>query len=254
MARLEAPPDRLRLLQPDDARLGPEGPPRGATATSCAAAPRSTCSRTRRTSRRSTCSSASCRSAPRGRAPSRPARSGRGSGAGIRSRSRGAPAGRVTSQVVVRISVSTSSPTIESHVQPTRSPKRRRWRGRARRRGCPAARCSRIPPLRAGGSAIEMRSNRLGCSETTYSVGPAPDRERVDPRDDEGDQHDPRERLEHLHEHVADQRQREQLRDVEERADAGQVEGNGQEHETPRRAGRRRAIGASGSASHGTGG
>ena len=52
----------------------------------------------------------------------------------------------------------------------------------------------------------------------------APDREHVDPGDDQRDQHDPRERLEHAHEPEADRRQCEKLRDVEQRAEPGEVE------------------------------
>ena len=57
--------DRLRLLQPDDARVRREGAARTSTATSSPARGRSTCSRTRRTSRRSRCSRA-----PEHRSPS----------------------------------------------------------------------------------------------------------------------------------------------------------------------------------------
>ena len=81
---------------------------------------------------------------------------------------------------------------------------------------------------------------------------PAPDRERVDPRDDDGDQHHPGERLEGLHEEEPDRGQGEELRDVEQRAEADEVEERRRERRGSPRARRRARLGATGSTSHGT--
>ena len=107
------------------------------------------------------------RSAPRDRAPASASRAGRRSAAGIRRRLPAARAGRLMSNTVVMISVSASRPTIASQVQVTLSPKRA-----AAARNSAKKRMSGGPmfaePVSPGSrNSIEMRSNRLGFSETT---------------------------------------------------------------------------------------
>ena len=91
-----------------------------------------------------------------------------------------------------------------------------------------AGRGSRTRPSR-GAESDRDALDQARLARDDVARRPTPDRPRVDPRDDEGDQDDPRERLEDLHEQVADHRQRQQLRDVEERAEAGEV-GDQREH------------------------
>ena len=172
--------NRLRLLQPDDARLGREGAVRGVRLRARPRAGRSTCSRTRRTSRRSRCSPATLRTTR----PSNRLSLGFGAACpevapeqvGVREeeaetdgRKRG-EAGDVGGRQP-ESSVAPRSSVIAIQVQPTRRPTDRPRRGRARRRRCRADRCSRCRIARHAEPDREG-PNTLGCSETTYCVGP----------------------------------------------------------------------------------
>ena len=107
------------------------------------------------------------RSAPRGRARAS-ARQSRSTFGSRKPNAIAGSAGRpATSNAVVRISVSASSPTIENQVQPTRSSKRSaaaRKSAKKRMSGGPRFANPSDPGER---KAIEMRSNRLGLLETT---------------------------------------------------------------------------------------
>ena len=100
------------------------------------------------------------------------------------------------SNTVARINVSASRPTIDSrsaHPQPKRGGGEEQ--GEEGMSGGPMF----AEPVSPGSrKAIEMRSNRPA-SPDDAARRPAPDRERVDPRDDDGDQHH-RRRLERLDE------------------------------------------------------
>ena len=134
--------------------------------------------------------------------------------AGSRARSRAARAGRRRRTPSSRISVSASRP---DHRQPRparpggRSGRRRR--GRARRRGCPAGRCSPSPssPGKPEGDRDAVEEARLLVRRRS-SVGPRQTENASTHGMITRDQHDPRERLEDLHEQEADQRQRDELR------------------------------------------
>ena len=131
-ASSEADRDRLRLLQPDDARLGRAGAARRVRLRARADAPGRHVpahaarrvglpARARLTlvSRPLRCCGGRATLRARG------ARGGRRSGAGSRCRPRGAPAGRRSSHSQTSTSVSARTPVIASHVQPTRRPNRR---------------------------------------------------------------------------------------------------------------------------------
>ena len=138
------------------------------------------------------------------------------------------------SNTVVRISVNASSPTIESQVQVDPQPEAG---GRGEEEG--EEEDVRRPDVRRAVLAGKPERDRDALEQARLlrddvARRPAPDGERVDPRDDDGDQHDPRERLEGLHEEEPDRGQGEQLRDVEQRADAGEVEEHGESDEDHR--------------------
>ena len=188
--------DRLRVVQPDDARVRPEGAARGLRLRAAPLPCRSTCSRTRRTSRASTCSSwSSVRRrrdggvglSPRSRTSRPRCRQCPQSRSAFGSRNPSAIAGRAgrpsKSNTVVRISVSESSPTIDSQVQPTRRPKRAaaaRKRAKKRMSGGPMF----AEPVLAGQPERDrdaLEQARLLGDDVVRR--PSPDRERVDPRD-----------------------------------------------------------------------
>ena len=173
------------------------------------------------------------RSAPRGRARARRARSGRRSGAGTRIRSREARAGPPRPTPSSASSVSASSPTIENQVQ--RDPKAEAvGGGEKQREEEDVGRAEACKPVLARGAETDRDAvDEARLVRDHVARRATPHRPRVDPGNDEGDQDDPRERLEHLHEHEADHRQRQQLRDVEERVEPGEVGDQGKHRETP---------------------
>ena len=123
---------------------------------SCAAGP-STCSRTRRTSSRSPCSSLA-RVAPRARAADARARAGRRSGARKPSADRGQRGEAGDAVAATRRATSVAA----RHARHRRATSQRRGarsgrprRGRARRRGCPAGRGSPVAVSPGAGNAIE---------------------------------------------------------------------------------------------------
>ena len=73
----------------------------------------------------------------------------------------------VKSNTVVRISVSASSPTIDSHVQATLSPKRAAAARKSAKKRMSGGPMFAEPVSPGSRNSIEMRSNRLGFSETT---------------------------------------------------------------------------------------
>ena len=134
-------------------------------------------------------------------------------------------AGRpLKSNTVVRIRVSESSPTIAEpgpgHPEPEA-------RGRGEEEG--EEEDVRRPDVRRTVLTREPERDRDAIEQARLlrddvARRPSPDRERVDPRDDDGDQHDPGERLERLHEQEPDRGQGEELRDVEQRPETDEVE------------------------------
>ena len=206
--------DRLRLVQPDDARIATCRCCATSTDTSSSAAGRWTCSPTRRTSSRSR-------------------RSGRARQGAIRSRShvspeqvrvRGEEAERDRRQ---RREPADVTPRPDEHQgrgradASSRSTSRRpaagsepRQRGRARRRGRPAGRGSGSPCSPGVGNATATSSKISWRCSTTYWVGPAATDQMSTHGHEHRDEHEPPKLLEERQEAEADQRKARELRDV----------------------------------------
>ena len=172
--------DRLRLVQPDDARLGPEDAARGLRLRAAPLhpgrhVPAHAAHRERQPARARRAWGGRAvaarpppdvsRSAPRGRARARRARSGRCSGAGTRIRSPGSAGRPATSHSVVSSNVS-GQQADHRHPRPAdpEPEPMRRPRETARRRGCRAGRGSRTRPRRESGTRSRCARTGPACS------------------------------------------------------------------------------------------